>query len=149
MKVLKPFFLFAILFTFTNLQAQDKTLPVSEAPANIKSFVKAHFPNNKISRIHVDEGFFTIEYEVYLDNKTELEFDKGLFDDKPSLEKIDTEDGIPNSFFQKNIRDYISKKYPNTTVIEWQIDDGEQTLDLSNGLELIFDTKGNFIRRDD
>lgn len=149
MKVLKLFFFLAILLTATNLQAQDKTLPVSEAPANIKSFVKKHFPNNKISKILVDEGFFTIEYEVYLDNKTELEFDKGLFDDDASLEKIDTENGIPNIFFQKNIRNYLSKKHPGTTVLEWQIDDGEQTLDLSNGLELIFDTNGNFIRRDD
>lgn len=50
---------------------------------------------------------------------------------------------------QKKIADYISANYPNDSVTEVEIENQKIEVELSSGIELIFDLKGNFLRLDD
>ncbi|MGB1634112.1 MAG: PepSY-like domain-containing protein [Flavobacteriaceae bacterium] len=50
---------------------------------------------------------------------------------------------------QKKIADYISANYPNDSVTEVEIENQKIEVELSSGIELIFDLNGNFLRLDD
>ena len=50
---------------------------------------------------------------------------------------------------QQKITAYINANYPNTTVIEVDVEGQRIEVELSNNVELIFDSNGNFIRLDD
>ena len=50
---------------------------------------------------------------------------------------------------QQKISDYISTNYPNDTVTEVEIENQKIEVELSSGIELIFDINGNFVRLDD
>lgn len=50
---------------------------------------------------------------------------------------------------QQKISDYISTNYPNDTVTEVEIENQKIEVELSSGIELIFDINGNFVRQDD
>ncbi|MEK9787611.1 MAG: PepSY-like domain-containing protein, partial [Flavobacteriaceae bacterium] len=50
---------------------------------------------------------------------------------------------------QQKIADYISANYPNEYVTEVEIENQKIEVELSSGIELIFDLNGNFLRLDD
>ena len=50
---------------------------------------------------------------------------------------------------QQKISDYIRANYPNDTVTEVEIENQKIEVELSSGIELIFDINGNFVRLDD
>lgn len=50
---------------------------------------------------------------------------------------------------QQIIADYISANYPNDSVTEVEIENQKIEVELSRGIELIFDLNGNFLRLDD
>ncbi len=50
---------------------------------------------------------------------------------------------------QQKIADYISANYPNDSVTEVEIENQKIEVELSSGIELIFDLNGNFLRLDD
>jgi hypothetical protein len=50
---------------------------------------------------------------------------------------------------QQKIADYISANYPNDSVTEVEIENQKIEVELSSGIELIFDINGNFVRLDD
>jgi hypothetical protein len=50
---------------------------------------------------------------------------------------------------QQKISDYISADYPNDSVTEVEIENQKIEVELSSGIELIFDINGNFVRLDD
>jgi ABC-type Zn2+ transport system substrate-binding protein/surface adhesin len=50
---------------------------------------------------------------------------------------------------QQKIADYISANYPNNSVTEVEIENQKIEVELSSGIELIFDLNGNFLRLDD
>jgi hypothetical protein len=119
------------LFASVNAYAQQKPL----APDQIKSYVKANFANSKIIKA---------EYEVKLNNGVKLEFDGNY-----NIKKIESRTGLPNEVIPKKIEAYISKKYPDDKVTEWEKKGNVQEVELTNDLELIFDLNGKFLRMDD
>lgn len=59
--------------TWKELSTRGKSIPLSLIPSEIKTFVKAHYPEAKIINIEKDDRN---EYEVKLSNKNEIKFDK-------------------------------------------------------------------------
>jgi hypothetical protein len=137
MRILKPFFSLAaiLLFISVNVHAQENHINHVQAPKQIKSYVKANFGNSKIIKA---------EYEVKLNNGIELEFDSNY-----NIKKIDSRTALPDEVIPKKIGTYVSKKYPDAKVTEWEKKGNVQEVELTNDLELIFDLKGNFLRMDD
>lgn len=57
---------------------------------------------------------------------------------------------VNTSSLPQNILDYITSTYPGVTIREAEIEDNDNfEVELSNGLELIFDSEGNFLGIDD
>ncbi len=57
---------------------------------------------------------------------------------------------VNTSALPQPVLDYISEKYPDQTIVEAEIEDNNNyEVQLSSGLELIFDAEGNFLGIDD
>jgi|SRR5690625_3456636 len=144
MKIIRLIPCLAFLFIFSQIQAQDRYLQKEEYPEQIKTFVKAHFPENQISSIKEEKENRKTEYEVKLDSRAELEFDR-----KFEIKKIESKAGLPDSVLPEKIVAYVSQNYPDQKIEEWKKKKRYQEIELDNSLELEFDFDGNFLRIDD
>lgn len=143
MKILKIFLTAVLVYTFGPLQAQDYYLRADEFPVEITSFVKEHFPNSDVVSIK-REGKRKIEYEVKLQNREELEFDENF-----TIKDMESKMGLPDTVIPEKIRTYVAKNYPGKRIEEWKRKRKGQEIELDNGLEILFDFDGNFIKIDD
>lgn len=134
-----------LFLVMTTITAQDRIIHQSQLPLEIQNYVKKHFPNEKILTVEEDKDYFSTSYEIQLQNNIELEF-KGV-----SIKEISSKSKLPNSVIPLKIRNYISEKYPNSYITDWELDDYErrQQVELNNGLELEFNKNGKFIKLDD
>ncbi len=128
------------LLIFSNVNAQEKYIPVSETPGQIVSYVKAHFPKSKIISVKEDKEILKTEYEVKLDTMVELEFDEQF-----SIKNIESKDPLPQSVIPKNIAAYVHKNYPDNKILEWKKEKKGQKIELDNDIDLVFDLNGKFL----
>lgn len=132
------------LCTFSNLNAQETYLTVSQTPKQIKTYINKYFPGSKIVSIKKDKEILNTEYDVHLDSMVKLEFDKDYL-----VKKIESKRSLPNVVIPTKISSYVSKNYPNNIILEWEKKSKGQKIELDNGLDLVFDLKGNFMGIDD
>lgn len=115
----------------------------SQLPDKASNFVQVHFENINITKIEFDDD----EYEVKLDNGCELKFDiKGNW-----LEIESDFSPLPKSIIDllpKPVIEYIAKKYPRRAIMKIEKEGNNYEVELSNSVELIFDKKGKFLRKD-
>ena len=85
------------------------------------------------------------EYEVKLKDNTELEFDRN-----GNLIKIDSQQKkVPDGLIPEKALAYVNANYPDAFITEWGKDDLRWKAELNNGLELVFNNNGEFLRYDD
>ena len=133
------------MFTFSLASARDiVTTDVSLLPMNARNFINMHFPDDKVSYIKIDEEVIETDYEVMLDNGTEIEFNK-----VGDWKKVEAANGVPTAIIPANIQQYINKNFGGTQVREIKKKKRTYDVELSNRLELEFDLNGNFKRIDD
>mgnify|MGYP002514798222 CR=1 FL=1 len=90
------------------------------------------------------DGLFN-EYHVRLNNGTEIEFDQ-----QGNLEHIDChKSAVPEGIVPQLIVNYVNLHFSNQIIVEYHREDRRQQVELNNGLELVFDREGNFLRMDD
>ena len=134
------------LFTGIAVNAQESIITKNEVPQTALKFISAHFPKSTINYVKMDKEILSTEYSVKFSNGTEIEFDcKGEWTEVDGNKTV-----IPTEFIQKNILTYIKEKFPNTQIVKIEKGRfGQQEVKLSNGLELEFNSKGEFKRIDD
>jgi len=135
------------IFGFSiSASAQKTTIQVNELPENAKIFIKKHYKNETVSYVIKEEEFLVIdEYKVLLSDGTEIEFNKnGNWKEISNKTK-----GIKTSVVPANILNYCKKSFPNTTIKKIEQSRWKYQVELSNDLDLEFDTNGNFKRIDD
>lgn len=139
-------FLFSIFFVcvITTAHAQKRYLRTEEYPKQITTFVNEHFAESDIVSIKEEKKPHKTEYEVKLRNMEELEFDGSY-----KIKSIESKSGLPNSVIPQKIREYVSKNYSQNIIEEWKLKRKGQEIELDNGLEILFDFEGNFIKLDD
>lgn len=122
----------------------ETVLTDGDIPAEITTFVNTHFPDNAIVQVirEVDSGITS--YEVTLSGNIELDFDTDF-----RVTEVDAAGALPSSLVPSAILDYTSDNYPDQVITGWELDLTEQTVELSNDVELVFDLDGNFLRIDD
>lgn len=124
--------------------AQKTVITKAALPVNAQTFLKTHFAGQEPTYIIEDKEMFSKDYKVQFANNLEVEFDG-----KGNWEEIDgNNQAIPISVIPKKIVSYINTHFANTAITK--IDKGTwgYEVNLSNGLELEFNSKGNFIRID-
>ena len=134
--------LMVIIATITNAQA--KKISVSELPKEATVFLAKHFPKNPINIATKDWEHGEKGYEVKLTDGTEVEFYKD-----GSWREVDGhKKAIPTAYIPKSIVDYVKANYPKEQITH--IDKGHKDIDvdLTNKIDLEFDTNGKFIKAD-
>ena len=119
----------------------DRPIKIEELPATAQNLLKTYFSNSKISFAKVDDEILSKEYEVMLTDGTKIEFDG-----KGDWESIDCKYGaVPMAIVPNQIKDYITKNYPDVAVLKLDRDGRYYEVLLSNRLELKFDKSFNLV----
>lgn len=128
-----------------SVNAQKTVITKTALPSNAQTFLRTHFSGQEPTYIIEDKEMFSKDYKVQFADNIEVEFDG-----KGNWEEIDGNNkAIPINVIPKKIVSYVNTYFTNTVITK--IDKGAwgYEIDLSNGLKLEFDSKGNFIRIDD
>lgn len=121
--------------------ADDKPVPVAQLPTGMKTFAKKYFPKQSITSAQKDVERNGTEYELQLSDGTEIKFDK-----RGRWEEIDCKTkAVPSSFVPAPIARYVKDKYPGKEVTKVEKDQRGYEVKLSNGLELKFNRKYQFL----
>lgn len=134
----------ASMFVLGNqVNAQDQIIQASELPATASQFIKSNFGKESIAKVEKDAK--DMDYEVYFNNGVKVEFDQ-----QGNWKEIDGNKvtAIPTEFIDKSILKYVSANYPSTKIVKIEKNRTNQEVELSNGVELKFDSNGKFIRMD-
>lgn len=137
----------AVLFLALNVACanEDRPIQVEQLPAAAQKFIKAHFPDSKISYAKIDDKLVYKEYEVMFADGVKIEFNgDGEWKD------VDCKFGaVPAAIIPKKIASYVAKNYPDAKIIKIDRDRRDYEVSLSNRLELTFDMKFNLLEIDD
>lgn len=135
-----------MVMTVTLVQAQEKIIEFSQLPKLAQDFITMYYDRDDVSYIQQDAEFLRGKtYEVHLVDGKEIEFDsKGKW-----TEVNAQKDAVPSDIIPAAIREHVHKSFPNNTIVEIKQSSRKYEVELSSGLDLEFDTKGNFLRIDD
>src|SRR5690554_3487884 len=126
--------------------AQEKIISENELPAAAKDFIAKNFSAQNVVQVVKDTDYWIkTEYEVTMDNAFYVEFDGD-----GNWKEIDGKDtAIPTEYIPEPIVQYISGSFPIQEIIKIEKKSSGYELELSNGLDLDFNSKGKFLRIDD
>lgn len=146
MKNLRALFLFGFLMLGMSLYAQKTTITQKELPSAAQSFITNNFSGQKVSSVIKEVEYkMKTEYEVYFENRMKVEFDG----DGNWKEVDGKKTEIPTGFIPAPIVNYVKKNFPTEKITQIEKKRSKYEIDLSNGLELVFDLNGNFLKIDD
>lgn len=118
----------------------------SALPENARTFLTTHFPGVesrmiKQNAIADDDGSI---YDVYLNNGFEIDFDSnGNWTDVDGNTQA-----VPTAIVPEAITTHVTANYAGQTINTIEIERTGYDIELSNGLDLVFDSQGQFIRID-
>ncbi|MDP5201177.1 PepSY-like domain-containing protein [Flavobacterium sp. DG2-3] len=137
-------YLIAGLMFGLSANAQKTVIKKEALPANAQAFLKTHFGSKKPTYILEDKEILSTEYQVKFNNEIEIEFDK-----KGNWKEVDGKNtAIPKSIVPKKIASYIKTNFPKEKVTKIEIGSSGYETKLTNGLELKFNLKENFVKID-
>lgn len=129
----------------TSVFAQDQIVTFNQLPTKGQNFISKYFQKGQVSTVILDNDYISKDYDVVLTNGTKIEFDG-----KGNWKEVDGKrNAIPTAFIPQSILNYVNKSFPNTKIIKIEKNRFSYDVELTNGLDLEFDSKGNFIRIDD
>ena len=125
-------------------QAAAPAATAQTLPEAITTFLKQHFPNATITGVEPDQDHGGLEYDVYLNDGTELDFDANN-----QWETIKCRaKAVPATFIPKAIATYVKGNY-QLPIVKIHKEHFGYEIELSNGLDLNFDHSGQFMGMDD
>ena len=142
---LKAAALFAAMFATTTLSAQDTLIRSNELPKNAQQHLRKAFGSQRIVQAEKETTLGVVkDYKAILANGTEVEFERN----GQWKEMENKKAGIPYNAMPAAISNYLKRNYARVLVEKIEKENRGYKVDLSNGLELEFDSKGKFLRID-
>lgn len=137
----------AIVVVATSCEDDEKVVPANKLPQTAQNFIDTHFPDATITRVVKDtEG--STEYDVRLDNGFKLEFNGS--GNWREVEGYGLE--IPASFVSElpdAMTTYIETNHSTQSLSKVELNRSRYEVELTGGLEIIFNLEGGFVRYDD
>ena len=130
--------------TMTQPQAAAPAAATQALPEAITAFIKQHFPNATVVGVEPDNEHGGLEYDVYLSDGTQVDFDANN-----QWEKVESMKGVPAFFIPKAIATYVKSNYQNLAITKVNKEYHGYEIELANGLDLNFDNSGRLIDMDD
>ena len=138
----------AILMMFSISLSFAQT-DVSVLPQNAQDFITNNFSDATVEKADKEDKWFSWDknemYEVHLSNGVKLDFNKA-----GEITEIDSRDNapIPMEAVPAEVKSYVEANYSGAEIISWERDNDEQEVELSDGTDLEFDSKGKFLKQD-
>lgn len=125
------------------MSARDRvTHDINVLPTPARTTLSTHFKKVAVNHIKIDDNLLgKPDYEVILDNGTEIDFDG-----EGRLKEVDcSRNGVvPAGLIVKPVSDYIKRNYKNARIIGYEVKSNGYEVELNNGIEVKFDRSGNF-----
>lgn len=138
----------AAMLSFGILTASaDNDTPITfeQLPASAQTFITAHFPKHKVAYAKEERDLMKVSYDVVFSDGTKLEFDKN-----GEWKEVDTKPAtVPSAIVPERIATYIRTHYPDAAIVAIDRTPRKYEVELSNGLDVKFDIRYNFIGVDD
>lgn len=146
MKKIASLLLMIVLVVGTAMARDRVSRDISVLPAAAQQVINKHFKGAGVNHIKIDSKTFGgDEYDVVLDNGTEIDFDS-----KGNIKEIDCgRVAVPDALVLKPIRDYVAKNFKGQKIVGMEVNRNNYEIQLYGGMELKFDRSGNFQRVDD
>lgn len=111
------------------------TINRDKLPEEAQNMLTEYFPKAKISLIKIDRHLLKkTDYDVRLTNGTSIEFsNKGKWKSVNCGKKT-----VPESLIPKAIRNYVSKNYPDVTIVSIYKKSGGYEIGLSDNIVIKF-----------
>lgn len=125
---------------------KEEMIGMDGLPAAGASFLNEHFSDIVVSNVKKEkDGLSGTEYTAYLQNGVQVKFDKN-----GNWEEVDAPDNmaIPTSFIPGKIVAYIAEHYPSAEINSIDKERNRYDVELTNGLDLEFNSDGDFVRID-
>lgn len=144
--MLKLATLLAVVFVFGSCE-KEEIIDVNGLPSMASNFLNENFNEIKVlSVIREKETLSGTEYQVLLNNGVEVKFDKsGNWIEVDARENLAS---IPTGFILAPIVSYVVDNYKDAGVNSIEKENYGFDVELTNGLDLVFDKDGKFIRID-
>jgi hypothetical protein len=134
-----------LVLTMTACADRRQLVQYSELPVQAQSFIQKYFNNADVSNIIREYDGMVYEYDVYLLNGTEIEFNY-----QGSFQSIDCKrTAVPEGIVPELITSFVALHHPNQMIVEYKVEYRRLKVGLSNDWELEFDLDGNFLGIDD
>jgi hypothetical protein len=122
--------------------AQKTVIKKAALPANAQTFLKTHFAGQEPTYILEDKEILSKEYKVQFTNNLQIEFDG-----KGNWKEVDGKNtAIPATIIPAKIATYVKTNFPKDKITKIEKETLGYETKLSNGLELKFNPKGEFIK---
>ena len=126
---------------------KEELIGTENLPSAANTFLNEHFEGVKVLSVTREkEALSSAEYEVLLNNGVEIKFDKnGNWDE---VEARENTAALPTSFVLTPIVTYVQTNYEDAGINSIDKEKNGYDVELTNGLDLVFDTAGEFVRID-
>lgn len=142
---MKKIFSLVMLTMSMVIFAQDQVIRFNQLPQAGQKFITSYFGAKQVSAVLMDDDYFSKDYEVILTNGTKIEFDG----DGAWTEVDGKRNAIPTGFVPKSISNYVKKSFPNAKIKKIEKKRFKYEVELTNGLDLEFNSRGQFTKIDD
>ncbi|KAF0202567.1 MAG: hypothetical protein FD170_1741 [Bacteroidetes bacterium] len=140
---MKKLLLFAAIPFLLISCEKEKILPLTDIPSEIPDYINTHFPETSIIQAVKDTDGFELTYDITLNGGYFLEFNR-----KKEVIDIDGISELPDSVIPEKILEFVTTNYEEYFITGWEEDKRNQQIKLDNGLELVFNMNGDFLRID-
>lgn len=126
--------------------AQDKLINFTQLPKKAQQFVHTYYHANQVSLVMEEAEFMSGKnYEVKFKDGVKLEFDS-----KGEWTEVDAElKSVPLQIIPGSILEYVKKSFPDNEIVQITRSTRKYEIELTNGVDLEFNKKGQFVRIDD
>lgn len=120
----------------------DEFVEVTELPAAAQTFLSQYFPGLTVKSVEKEKASGTFYYDVTLADGTEVEFDQaGAWTDVDCKNKA-----VPSVIIPQAISAYVEANYPGLLIVQIERESYGYDIELSNDLDIRFDTLFNVTR---
>jgi hypothetical protein len=122
----------------------DRLIQFSQLPVEAQQTVNNHFNGKKVAYTKLDTGFDR-SYEVVFNDATKIEFHKN-----GQWKEVDMNmQAVPQVFIPEAIQAYVNTNFPGAYICHIDIKGNKKEVELSNGLELKFNSRNQVVEIDD
>lgn len=141
---MKKSLILGVLALLAVLSAEAAEITLKQLPSKAQNFIHEYFAKDQIRKIHSRHHRHGNTYNVLFTDGSKINFDATGQWTKIKLRN----DSIPVEIIPEYITTYVWDAYPNVMILCIESEGEGHEVELSDGTELTFNSKGNVVKID-